>query len=196
MGWLQGRRYQNKQQYQAGRSGLGARDLHKPKAEVFQVEHVESQRGTAEILDAGKHDEDIPRKAHRGEDAVIWPFHDEDKADNDLPFIPKEEVMAKRAQTQCQVNQETLPRDESLWIVVDNIVYDCSSFVHDHPGGQQVIRSFVGEDCSWQFWRFHGKNEMDRYGRALRVGRTSGVQNRFPEAPRYVGLSKIGHDEW
>lgn len=89
------------------------------------------------------------------------------------------------------------PSEESeLWIVIDNVVFDCTDFIAEHPGGKQVILSFVGEDCSWQFWRFHGKNEMEQYGRALRVGRTQGVKNRFQEPPRYVGLSRLGDDDW
>jgi hypothetical protein len=60
-----------------------------------------------------------------------------------------------------------------------------------------VIESFIGEDCSWQFWRFHVKEVMEEFGRLLRVGRTEGVRNRFPEPTRWVGLRKWGRgDEW
>lgn len=124
------------------------------------------------------------------------PFCNEELNDDALPFISSQEVMSKRARRVGQFDQEGRRCDEELWIVVDSIVYDCSDFVYDHPGGQQVIESFAGEDCSWQFWRFHGKNEMLQYGRALRVGRTAGIKNKFPEVSRYVGLSRIGHDEW
>jgi hypothetical protein len=30
---------------------------------------------------------------------------------------------------------------------------------------------------------------MDKFGRSLRVGRTSGIENRFKEPPRFVGSS-------
>jgi hypothetical protein len=36
---------------------------------------------------------------------------------------------------------------------------------------------------------------MQGFGRKLRVGRTSGVENRFKEPPRYVGLSNLD-DDW
>lgn len=36
----------------------------------------------------------------------------------------------------------------SIGIVIDNVVYDCSEFVAVHPGGDTVIRSFGGQDCS------------------------------------------------
>lgn len=56
-----------------------------------------------------------------------------------------------------------------LWLIIDNIIYDCTDFISEHPGGAAVIESFVGKDCSWQFWRFHGEEHMESHGRALRV---------------------------
>lgn len=79
-----------------------------------------------------------------------------------------------------------------IWIVVDGIVYDCSEFMFDHPGGTQVMWSFSGQDCSWQFWRFHDNALMEQFGRPLRIGRTSGVLNKFKEQPRYVGMLNQG----
>jgi cytochrome b involved in lipid metabolism len=113
-----------------------------------------------------------------------YPFVPETVPDSDLPFVSTSEVSKRKA--------ESL----ELWIVVNNIVYDCSQFVLEHPGGTDVIESFRGEDCSWQFWRFHGQNHMEEFGRPLRVARTEGVRNRFKEPVRYVGLRGIGQDDW
>jgi cytochrome b involved in lipid metabolism len=77
-------------------------------------------------------------------------------------------------------------------IVVDNVVYDCTDFLPEHPGGEQVIKSFAGAECSWQFWRFHGTKEMEEFGRQLRVGRTEGLRNKFSESKRYIGLRRLG----
>ena len=129
------------------------------------------------------------------------PFVPETMSFHELPVIAKEEVLARRP---CS-SQETgkmngVKAEESTnkarWIVIDNVVYDCTHFISEHPGGEQVIHSFVGEDCSWQFWRFHGKNVMEEYGLPLRIGRTEGVKNRFAEPSRYVGLSRLGDDDW
>jgi hypothetical protein len=60
----------------------------------------------------------------------------------------------------------------------------------------QVIESFGGAECSWQFWRFHGKKEMEDFGKPLRVGRTKGLVNKYEEPARYVGLSSLGADDW
>lgn len=124
-----------------------------------------------------------------------WPILDESVDDRDLPHIPKEEIVAKK----LPAGQNGLKSEahlECLWIVVENVVYDCSNFVYDHPGGMQVILSFVGEDCTWQFWRFHSRNIMHQYGRGLRIGRTADVQNRFEEPSKYVGLRRLGHDDY
>jgi cytochrome b involved in lipid metabolism len=86
--------------------------------------------------------------------------------------------------------------DISTGIVVDEIVYDCTEFVLEHPGGMQVIESFGGAECSWQFWRFHGKKDMEDFGKSLRVGRTKGLFNKYEEPARYVGLSRLGADDW
>jgi cytochrome b involved in lipid metabolism len=80
--------------------------------------------------------------------------------------------------------------------VVDSIVYDCAEFSREHPGGEQVIKSFAGEECGWRFWRFHSKKEMDESGRILRIGRTEGIVNKFSEQKRYIGLRRLSDDEW
>lgn len=82
--------------------------------------------------------------------------------------------------------------DNLAVIVVHEIVYYFTDFIHKHPGGTQIIESFAGTECSWQFWRFHGKGEMEEFGRPLRVGRTKGLKNRFEEPKRYVGLRRLG----
>jgi len=127
-----------------------------------------------------------------------YPFVPESLSDEALPFIPKEVVLKRGKQSKSEdpkIYDKERQQDNEHWIVIDNIVFDCSEFALEHPGGEDVILSFVGEDCSWQFWRLHGKSVMDQYGRGLRVGRTAGIKNRFPESVRYVGLSKLG-DEW
>ena len=108
-----------------------------------------------------------------------YPIQDSSIADDALPFIPTTVVKGQR-------NRFSQGHGRA-WIVVNNIVYDCTDFIQEHPGGDTVIRSFVGEDCSWQFWRFHSKKIMDQWGRTLRVGRTEGIENRYAEPPRFLG---------
>lgn len=95
--------------------------------------------------------------------------------DNELPFIDSSIISASKLKG-------------LLWIVIDNVVYDCTQFAPEHPGGADFIESFQASDCSWQFWRFHSKDDMLRYGKALRIGMTKGVQNKYKERPRFIGL--------
>jgi cytochrome b involved in lipid metabolism len=113
---------------------------------------------------------------------VLYPIQPVGLETSSLPFIPS--AIVRSAQKDLQ----------RTWIVVDNVVYDCTEFTFEHPGGETVISSFAGQDCSWQFWRFHNSNHMKTSGRPLRVGRTEGVKNRFAERPRFVGLRR--RDEW
>lgn len=101
-------------------------------------------------------------------------------ADDELPFIPSSVVSASAT-------------SKRHWLVINDIIYDCTEFISEHPGGQDVLQPFRGHDCTWQFHRFHGKGELE-LGRELRVGRTLGVTNKFKERPRFVGLRPWGAD--
>jgi cytochrome b involved in lipid metabolism len=137
-------------------------------SQFFSVEHVER------IVD--------PPTATTATTKESYPFQPTHLPDPDLPFIPSTVVLqAKR----------NLHR---IWIVINNVVFDATDFLHEHPGGNTVIESFAGQDCSWQFWRFHNRRHMRDSGLGLRIGRTAGVGNRFAERPRFVGLRKL--DEW
>lgn len=120
------------------------------------------------------------------------PLAHQDTPNSALPFLSASQLALL---SDGHSDTSTTP----LYIVVDGIVYDCTQFVHDHPGGPRVIQSFRGQDCSWQFWRFHSKEIMKEWGHPLRVARTQGVKNRWKERPRFVGLRKFGaaaEDEW
>ncbi|RKU47859.1 hypothetical protein DL546_008530 [Coniochaeta pulveracea] len=71
-----------------------------------------------------------------------------------LPFIPASVVSAAATSNRH-------------WIVIDNTVYDCTEFITEHPGGQEVLKPFKG---------------------------TLGVKNKFKERPRFVGLRPWGAD--
>jgi cytochrome b involved in lipid metabolism len=111
---------------------------------------------------------------------------------HELPFLPASQLAL--LSNGCNGTSAT-----PLYLVIDDIVYDCTRFVHEHTGGPHVIESFRGQDCSWQFWRFHSKENMREWGQLLRIARTHGVKNRWKERPRFVGLRKFGaavEDDW
>ena len=129
---------------------------------------------------AAEHVESIPTDLEAKRE---YAFQAINLSNDRLPFIPSQVVRAAKSDP------------DRLWIVIDQVVFDCTEFASLHPGGHTVIESFQGEDCSWQFWRFHSRSNMDTDGRPLRIGRTTGVTNRFKEKPRFVGLRRLGAEE-
>ena len=165
MGWL---KWSGNRQSVATLNSLHIRpaSLQTAKSDTLLVEKVQSISPDFEV--EGKHE---------------YVFQATSLSNDKLPFIPSYVVQAAKS-------------DHSrLWIVIDQVVFDCTEFASIHPGGHTVIESFHGEDCSWQFWRFHSQRNMDTDGRPLRIGRTAGVANRFEEKPRFVGLRRFGEDE-
>ena len=105
------------------------------------IEHVE------DISNVVRHD--IPAVRHEtSEPDTIYSFRPLTEPDKDLPFISAEIVRSKRRPGALSGKMNDPEESRYYWIVVDDIVYDCSSFIMSHPGGEQVILSFVGEDCS------------------------------------------------
>jgi hypothetical protein len=37
-----------------------------------------------------------------------------------------------------------------LGIVIEDKVYDCTTFADQHPGGESMIYQFAGKSCTWQ----------------------------------------------
>jgi cytochrome b involved in lipid metabolism len=132
------------------------------------------------------HVEDISTPSNTPHDRLkTLPFVSANTPDANLPYLSAAQIDSKKG------NPHKYGKDR-LYIVVENIVYDCTQFTQDHPGGSRIIENFQGQDCSWQFWRFHSKEVMEKWGRPLRVARTEGVKNRWKEIPRYIGLRKLG----
>ena len=47
-----------------------------------------------------------------------------------------------------------------LWLVVDNVVYNVTTFLHNHPGGQDALLYNGGKDATEYFHKIakHGMN--------------------------------------
>lgn len=40
---------------------------------------------------------------------------------------------------------------ESVWIIIDDYVFDVTSYMSKHPGGSQLFLKYAGTDCTKQF---------------------------------------------
>lgn len=63
-------------------------------------------------------------------------------------------------------------KDGDLWLIIDCLVYDVSSWIQKHPGGEKVLRSLAGKDCSEVFRTFHNPKIAQNILPAFRIGQT------------------------
>ncbi|KAI2603268.1 acyl-CoA dehydrogenase NM domain-like protein [Hypoxylon fragiforme] len=61
-------------------------------------------------------------------------------------------------------------KGDSLWIIVDDDVYDLTKFQDDHPGGKKILTRVAGKDASKQFWKYHNEGILKKYKPSLQVG--------------------------
>lgn len=63
---------------------------------------------------------------------------DKNKNINDLKVIPLSEVACHDQLDDC-------------WMVIYDYVYDCTKFLKNHPGGQDILFEYAGRDASFGF---------------------------------------------
>ena len=56
------------------------------------------------------------------------------------------------------------------WIAIDGIVYDVTKFLKSHPAGAGVILAVAGREVSEEFFSFHKKEVLAKFGPRLRIG--------------------------
>ncbi|KAI4859175.1 acyl-CoA dehydrogenase NM domain-like protein [Hypoxylon rubiginosum] len=61
-------------------------------------------------------------------------------------------------------------KGDSLWIVVDDDVYDLTKFQEEHPGGKKILTRVAGKDASKQFWKYHNEGILKKYKPSLQIG--------------------------
>ncbi|KAI0455867.1 putative cytochrome b5 protein [Xylaria acuta] len=57
-----------------------------------------------------------------------------------------------------------------MYIIIDSGVYDVTNFLDEHPGGAKILKRVVGKNATKPFWKYHGKNVLEKYGAKLKVG--------------------------
>ena len=66
---------------------------------------------------------------------------------------------------------------KSCWLVIDNVVYDVTRFMNAHPGGKRVILALGGRDVTSEFYDFHARDILEKYGKKLAIGVVEGGSN-------------------
>ena len=81
-------------------------------------------------------------------------------------------------------------RDDA-WTIVDGNVYDVTTWIPRHPGGDRLLLAFAGRDCTDEFAAFH-RPEVRKRLDAFLVGET-GPEDDEP-SKRRESLSKLRED--
>ncbi|GAO17905.1 hypothetical protein UVI_02027150 [Ustilaginoidea virens] len=110
-----------------------------------------------------------------------------------LRWLALSPAMAPPAKTftRAEVRQHTA--EDSLWCIIDSIVYDVSDFVAIHPGGESVLRQVAGQDATTAFYNLHRQEVLTQHA-DLAVGT---VEGETPQVlvPRPGDLSPVPYAE-
>ncbi|KAF4309979.1 Major facilitator superfamily [Botryosphaeria dothidea] len=78
-------------------------------------------------------------------------------------------MSADKEFTYSDVSEHTSKKD--LYIVVDDKVYNCTSFVDEHPGGEEVLLDVGGQDATEAFEDVGHSDEAREILEGLLVGK-------------------------
>jgi len=84
--------------------------------------------------------------------------------------------MSGKTVTQRELEEHSKP--DSAWIVIDGDVYDVSKFAAMHPGGEELLREYAGQDCTEVFYGLHRHEVIVKYQPRLMVGRLETAEPR------------------
>ena len=85
-------------------------------------------------------------------------------------------------------------RDDA-WVIVDGNVYDVTSWIPKHPGGDRILLAFAGRDCTDEFAAFHRPETRKRLD-AFLVGRVVIDGDDAVKKDRRAGLARLRDDLW
>eukprot|EP01125_Pyxidicula_operculata_P020348 TRINITY_DN750_c0_g1_i2.p1 TRINITY_DN750_c0_g1~~TRINITY_DN750_c0_g1_i2.p1 ORF type:complete len:427 (+),score=115.31 TRINITY_DN750_c0_g1_i2:39-1319(+) len=94
--------------------------------------------------------------------------------------------------------------EKDCWIVVNDVVYDVTSFLADHPGGKRVLLKVAGKDASKEFKQFHSDSILQQYGPKLQVGNVgsgsvvSEIESQMPseDSQKFGNMVPFGDPLW
>ncbi|KAL2269169.1 hypothetical protein VTJ83DRAFT_4015 [Remersonia thermophila] len=83
--------------------------------------------------------------------------------------------------------------EDSVWFIIDTVVYDASEFLDAHPGGEAVLRQVAGTDATVAFYNLHRHEVLEKYA-DLAIGSIEGEKPSII-APVLGELSPVPYAE-
>ena len=107
----------------------------------------------------------------------------------------KEQAVAATpiAQTYTREQVRNHTSVESLWCIVDSVVYDLTDFLEAHPGGESVLRQVAGQDATEAFYSLHRHEVLTKYAH-LAIGKITGEDPQVI-SPKPGDLSPVPYAE-
>ena len=83
--------------------------------------------------------------------------------------------------------------EDSVWFIIDTVVYDVSEFLDAHPGGEAVLRQVAGTDATTAFYNLHRHEVLQKYV-DLAIGTIAGEKQSIV-TPVLGELSQVPYAE-
>lgn len=83
--------------------------------------------------------------------------------------------------------------EDSVWFIIDTVVYDVTDFLDAHPGGEAVLRQVAGQDATVEFYNLHRHEVLQKYS-DLAIGTIEGEKQSII-TPKIGDLSPVPYAE-
>ncbi|XP_011298665.1 cytochrome b5-like [Fopius arisanus] len=71
--------------------------------------------------------------------------------------------------------------DTGLWIVIKDIVYDVTEYIHEHPGGEELLLEYAGRDATSAFNDFGHSSDAIAHLKLYKIGQLAEGDKRSKE---------------
>lgn len=79
------------------------------------------------------------------------------------------------------VSERDFQANKNDWLIIDGDVYNIRKFAGLHPGGEEMILKYAGQDCTEVFYGLHRHDVIEKYRPRLMVGRLETAPPRSEE---------------
>jgi len=90
-------------------------------------------------------------------------------------------------------------KEQDLWIIIHGNVYDITSFLSEHPGGEEVLMGLGGQDATECFESVGHSDEAKQLREKFKIGevtnQSSAVQSETTDAITDINESTVNDED-